>query len=41
VQPKTADMCVVHVNKSETNISTTILLKQDFFWALQEKGQHE
>lgn len=37
VQPKTADMCIIHLNKSEINISRTILLKQDFCWALQEK----
>jgi len=41
VQPKTADMCVFHLNKSEINVSRKILLKLDFCWALQEKGQHE
>jgi hypothetical protein len=41
VQPKTADMCIFHLNKSEINISRTILLKQYFCLTLQEKGQHE
>jgi hypothetical protein len=40
-QPKMGDVYMCHLNKSEINISRTILLIQDFCWALQGKGQHE